>query len=354
MAEFGDRSVSAEDVVVVYEVLLGRRPENEGAVRSHIRSAKTARELVLNIAMSPEFRSRFPSLGGTSPFVHFNSSLPVADIVLSHEKRDRGPRDGCFVNFLGVAVPVEVMDFLKDKSGQMDHVPIPANFHADMSEWAATLRAVDLARDTFTMIELGCGWACWMNNTGAAARGRGLRVELIGVEGDEKHLDLARKALNVNGFSSSDFTLYRGVAAADGGCALFPTRSTGEMWGAEPRFGVSDSEARAAVESGNYEVLEMIPLHRAIGKRRKVDLLHLDIQGGEADLVASTLELLGERVAYVVVGTHSRALEGKLMEMFLGYGWQLEVERPAIFAINGGKPQTTVDGVQGWRNPRLT
>jgi hypothetical protein len=35
------------------------------------------------------------------------------------------------------------------------------------------------------MIELGCGWGCWMNNAGVAARSTDRRVHVIGVEGDE-------------------------------------------------------------------------------------------------------------------------------------------------------------------------
>jgi hypothetical protein len=41
----------------------------------------------------------------------------------------------------------------------VEPIPIPANWHADIAEWAAALRAVDLARGSFTMAELGCGWA---------------------------------------------------------------------------------------------------------------------------------------------------------------------------------------------------
>jgi hypothetical protein len=58
-------------------------------------------------------------------------------------------------------------------------------------------------------------------------------------------------------------------------------------------------------------------------------------------------------VAYVVVGTHSRMIEGELMKLFLGAGWKLEIERPSVFKITQDGLSTTVDGVQGWRNPFL-
>ena len=39
----------------------------------------------------------------------------------------------------------------------------------------------------------------------------------------------------------------------------------------------------------------------------------MDIQGGEADLVAATLKLLTEKVGYILIGTRSRALKSRLM-----------------------------------------
>jgi hypothetical protein len=57
-------------------------------------------------------------------------------------------------------------------------------------------------------------------------------------------------------------------------------------------------------------------------------------------------------VAYLVIGTHSRQIEGQLIGDLFGTGaWSLEIERPAILAIESGKePRTVIDGVQAWRN----
>jgi hypothetical protein len=64
------------------------------------------------------------------------------------------------------------------------------------------------------------------------------------------------------------------------------------------------------------------------------------------------LSTLNSKVAYIVVGTHSRQIEGRIMDTLLATGWILEIERPAILSL-AGAPVVTVDGVQGWRNPRL-
>ena len=55
----------------------------------------------------------------------------------------------------------------------------------------------------------------------------------------------------------------------------------------------------------------------------------------------------------MVIGTHSRQIEGRLFDALLGAGWRLEIERPAMINLESGTPVVRVDGVQGWRNPYL-
>jgi hypothetical protein len=344
-----------QDVITAYQVMLGRPPESQQSIAAHLRMASTQVELVKNIAKSEEFSGRAGiKLAGSakhSPFEHFNASIDVAEIIKRHANPDARAIPEYVVNFLGVVIPTKIMQFLADKAGWLDAIPIPANFHADMAEWGGALRAVDLARGSFTMIELGCGWGCWMNNTGVAARAAGLKVRLTGIEADETHLEYARETLKLNRFSV--FNLLKGVAAAEAGSALFPLRSEGEdAWGFRPKFGATEAEIEQATASGKYECIAMVPLAQAIGKA-PVDLLHMDIQGGELALVESTLPLLTEWVSYMVIGTHSRQIEGRLFELLTGPDWALEVERPAICSLPNGTPTVTVDGVQAWRNRRL-
>ena len=102
-----------------------------------------------------------------------------------------------------------------------------------------------------------------------------------------------------------------------------------------------------------YDELPMISLAVASKDRERIDLLHIDIQGGEADLILDCVDLLNEKVAYLVIGTHSREIEGRIFAILRAAGWLLEIERPAILSLANGTPQVTVDGVEGWRNPRL-
>jgi hypothetical protein len=285
------------------------------------------------------------------PFYHYHSRFDAQAVIRAHEVAAIEPRTGYVTNFLGVLTDPKVFpSLLNERVGEVEPVPIPANWHADIAEWAAALRAVDLARDRFTIIELGCGWGCWMANTGAAARRRGLAVRLIGVEGDAVHLAWARESLARNGFADAEIALHHGIAAGHTGAAWFPVLDeAGTNWGAQPVFEQTGTE----LETGRYAALKLFSLAELAEEPQRIDLLHIDIQGGEADLVSASLAVLRDKVAGLLIGTHSREIEGRLFEMLLTAGWVLEIERPAIMTLTESGPVVMVDGVQGWRNPRI-
>ena len=298
-------------------------------------------------------KQRYALVG--SPFSHYNKAFDPIEVMRRHAAANLTPSARHLTNFLGVRIdPKFYPPALSDRAGQIEAIPIPSNWHADIAEWGAALRAVDLARDEFTMIELGCGWGCWMNNTGVAARNAGLRVHLIGVEGDEGHMHFAREALADNGFTSEHFTLHRGIAAASTGYALFPRQDDSSLqWGAEPVFNASEEQRQSAARANTHDELPMIALPDLVASHRRIDLLHIDIQGGEADFIEGCLPAMHQKVASMLVGTHSRQIEGRIMVTMLRAGWILEIERPAIFEPRPDGLMLQVDGVQGWRNPAL-
>jgi hypothetical protein len=329
--------------------MLGRKPETDAVVDRYSRMG--IEQTLRSIADSPEFKAQRQA----SPFFHYNAMFDARATIARHARTDLASHPDYLTNFLGVRIdPKFLPSILNGRDGEVEGIPIPANWHADIAEWAAALRAVDLARETFTIAELGCGWGCWMNNTGVAARAAGLDVQLIGVEGDEGHVDFAREACAINGFAPEQVMLYHGIATASTGTALFPRQDVaGEEWGLEPLFEATEEEREAAIQSGEFDELPTISLADLISEGTKLDLLHVDIQGGEADLFESSRPVLDERVAYVLVGTHSRQIEGRLFTELLRANWRLEIERPAIINLGHGGPTVTVDGVQGWRNLAL-
>lgn len=337
-------------MISAYKVLLGRAPESEKVI-SHHKGAEDLEEFLQNLINSEEFRVKEKN----HPFFHYNATFDAIALIRRHAARGLRPDASYLTNYLGVRVSPKVCpSMLKGREGQIESAPLPGNWHADVAEFAAVLRSVELAEETFTMAELGCGWGCWMNNAGVAAKRRGLKVLVMGVEGDKGHIEFAHEALASNGFSPDEVRIFWGVAAATTGFALFPRQAVaGTSWGLEPVFNADERSRAKARETGSHDELPMIPVSRLIEDgHRCLDLLHIDIQGGEAALVHDSLQLMSEHVRYLVIGTHSREIEGQLFHYLLSAGWHLEIERPAILNLQNA-PRVMIDGVQGWRNPRL-
>lgn len=262
------------------------------------------------------------------------------------------PVEEYIVNCFGVKIRKRFFPNILGKMPDcVEGKPIPSNWHTDIAETGAVLRAVDLANDTFTMIELGCGWGTWLNIAGKVAKDRSLKVRLYGVEGDAGHVQFAEQARVDNGFQPNEFTIINGVASALPGFALFPQQDRpGVTWGEEPIFNADQKQATAAAANG-FRAIPQIQLAQIAGYGVRIDLLHMDIQGGEWELVCYSLDYLAANVAMMFIGTHSRVIEGRLIDCLSTRGWRLEVERPAILNLRSGGINTAVDGCQLWRNP---
>ncbi|WHZ37733.1 class I SAM-dependent methyltransferase [Sagittula sp. MA-2] len=284
---------------------------------------------------------------------HYQSEFDAIAVLRRHAPAERpSPAPGTVTNFLGLKVPVAVCPaVLEPLAGTVEGLPDPGNWHADIAEWAAALRAVEAAEGRFTVVELGCGWGCWLMNTGLAARRRGLELTLVGVEGDAGHLVQAEAALALNGFRPEDWRLVHGIAAARPGKAIFPGAGAAG-WGGAAVFDPDAATLARAEADPKVQVLDCYPLEELAGGRR-IDLLHIDIQGAETAFVAGNADALDRQVRRVLIGTHSRTIEGALEAHFLGRGWRMEIDRPAIAPLRGGRPVVAIDGVQMWSNPAL-
>ena len=288
-------------------------------------------------------------------FMGYTASFDPCGVIRAHAVGGLQPREGRLTNFLGTVVDPAYFGMATHRqTGTVEEVPIPGNWHACVAEWGACLRALDLASDSFTVVELGCGWACWLNNLAVAARNSGRSYELVGVEGDRDHLAFAEATLQENGIALESVTLHTGIAAARKGVALFPRQNyKHSSWGLKPVFGATESQRAAAIRAGSHEALPMLSLECVLDGHAKVDLLHLDIQGGEHDLLAGSLPILAEKVAYLFVATHSRRIEKSIRRIMPEDTWTLEMERPAIYKLQLTGPRLKYDGVMAWRNRRL-
>jgi FkbM family methyltransferase len=339
--------VPAELINAAFQSMLGRSPESDAVVQQYMK-LPSMNEVISSILNSPEFAIRFRP----GPLWNFHSSFDPIKTVIRHENPSRTSIDGHRVNYIGVAVNVKKFFPSLKLENIVEPAPLPSNWHADIAEFAAVLRSIEHAGPHYSMIELGCGWGCWMNIAGVAAKRTGRTVSLIGVEGDEGHVAFATEAMATNGFSSDETQLFRGIAAARDGLAFFPKQGqSGKHWGLEPVFGTSEKEAQRLRASRKFDEIKMVPLREIIGNKKEIDLLHIDIQGGEVDFIKESLDVINKYIKYIVVGTHSRSIDGKIIDILLKTDcWELEIERQCLFSIDDGILNTRIDGVQGWRN----
>jgi FkbM family methyltransferase len=273
-------------------------------------------------------------------------------LIQRYFDRDPAAEPGFIVDRLGVRTRVaSLWDGVAGLSGTVIPLPLEADFHAEAVEWIGVLKAVDTARKRFVAMELGAGWGPWLVAGATAARRRGITaLRLLGVEADPVHFAAMQQHFRDNGIDPADHVLLHAAVGGGAGRARFPRSADARNdWGQRP-----DADARAA---------DMIEVDRvAIGDlifREPVwDLVHIDVQGGEAELCRAAVELLGERVRWLVIGTHSRVIEGELVALLHAAGWQLENEKPARVVWNPAaatlEAMTTHDGTQVWRNVHLT
>jgi len=346
--------LTEEDVLWAYRICLDREPESAQAVKSHLKNCKTRQELARAFTSSEEFRHKVGGIQtiAQSPFWNYLSAFDAIGTINKYARQSVRPSPGFATNFLGVRTrPAFYPNILTERAGTVDPPPIPANWHADIAEWASCLRSVDLAGDRFVMLELGCGWGCWMNNLGVAAKSLGKKVKLFGMEADEDSLRFARLALSDNGVSEGEFTLVQGIAGKAGSVALFPRVGAEGGGGGEAVFNPTGDQLRAALDSGKFVRMPVIDIDALTRDEKKLDFVHVDIQGAELDLLTEQFSWLCRKVRYVFVGTHSKQIEGGLFELFTtGGNWKLEIERPAVFGLVEGRPSVQIDGAQAWRN----
>ena len=285
---------------------------------------------------------------------HYYCEFDALELIRKYHVLQQAPEAGIVRNFLGARVkPVVHPEILGPRSGTVEGLPIPGNWHADIAEWAAALRSVEAAGDVYRILELGCGWGCWMTNMGVAARSRGKIVELTGIDADENHLRWAAGTLELNGFTREQYRLVHGVAASAPGGALFPRAASDAADYGRGAEILSGAVNEAREDASDAVILPCVTLAE-LANHACLDLLHMDIQGSEGAFVSGSFAHVQTHVRRVLVGTHSRIIEGNLMSRFQQAGWRLEMERPVIAPLAGGKPVTHIDGVQLWANPQLT
>lgn len=164
-----------------------------------------------------------------------------------------------------------------------------------------------------------------------------------------------------NGLDKYSVKLIQGAVGVENGMARWPVLpDPNNQSGARPLQ--NDNSEDEKYLSFSFDInktidVKIFSFSSLLAKRPLWDLIHIDIQGGEYDICSATISTLNEKARYIVIGTHSRKLDGDLMDLFFRNGWDLENEHPTVIDYDRNRPSllssTTGDGLQVWRNPRL-
>jgi FkbM family methyltransferase len=241
-------------------------------------------------------------------------------------------------------------------------VPVPDDgFHAETLEYVAVCDSVYRATSKYSIVEIGAGWGPWISLGGVLARNKGINnIHLIGVEAHPDRFELMRNQLIVNQLRQSTklnvtdlngihCKLLQGAASSETKILWFPKVSVLDMGAAASREDHSDDYRGMNVQ--NFPV-PGFTLEEIIGDL-EVDMLHVDIQGTEFELLESGIDLINDRIKAMMIATHSRVIEGQLIELLYRNGWYLHREKPCIVGWRTSpasiEAMTQVDGCQYWR-----
>ncbi len=269
------------------------------------------------------------------------------------------PQQGFIVDFLGSRIrTTSVWKGGRIFDGQLLGIPVPADFfHAEAIEWIGLLKAVRSAVDQYVAMEVGAGFGPWAVAGGLAARRMGIEnIRLCAIEGDPQHFQSLRQHFADNGFDPDQHALFEAAVGVAAGVAQWPiVEHPTEEWGCRPIQDTGDYTGR---QFQNTKKVDIVPFIDLVAREPRWDLIHVDVQGDEVDICRSCIDDLNARVRRIIVGTHSRKIDGDFLELMCRAGWLLEHEKPAKFAFVPNsttlEAMTTVDGTQVWRNPRLT
>ena len=331
-----------QGVIWAYRYFLGREPGSEAEVAAHL-GHSTAQSLRLAFMAAAGYRALAGPTAVATPL----------DAVVDHFRpfATEPPMPGSWRNFLGVQTRCSFLPAICEAwEGTVLAAPGRgvSGVH-DEAEWLGTLRAVLDARGRFVLVELGAGWAPWMVSAGVAAQRLGIGdMLLIGVEGSAGHVAFMRQHLLDNGFDPQAHRLVHGVVGTTGGVARFPRLAQPkDDYGSEADFSRVGSTAE-------MEEVPVIPLETLLADVPRVDILHCDIQGMEGEVFRSAQAVVDRKVARVVIGTHSRTVEGELQAQFSARGWRLEADSACTLEQSpGGELVLSLDGTQVWHNAAL-
>lgn len=279
----------------------------------------------------------------------------------------RAAGDDVVLDWLGNRWPPGSLPFLPSPGWEGPHLPYDSDgFRAGATEWAAfgcALRFSIARQGLATVVEMGASQGPWCVSWVRAHRRLlgGGPVHAVAFEAADAR-DAAELFWSAQGFGyvcekregllelrgdNWSFAWRRQAVVHGGGVAYFPRIDIRLDNGAQTRRDDAAIDYRG--RSLDHEAVQGIDPVAAVMEHDFVDFLHLDLQGGELEVLqADAFAEMAGRVGVVMLGTHSRTAESEAYSRLPAAGFVLLAEDPALFEAGHGAPLLTRDGEQLW------
>ena len=276
------------------------------------------------------------------------------------------PRADALIDYFGAVISPECAPYLAARVGtKIDTPPFPDDtIRATFIEYLALVDSVRLSeKNLYQMCELGASYAPFSVLAGLLAIRSGIqKIVLRPVEASESGAPVIEKNFRVNGLyenESVDIEITNAAVCSRFETLYFPSVDCTIDNGGAATSEHIETDVRGAKIS--HVKVSGVPVDYILDKCIKdapIDLLHVDIQGGEEHTIPDAIGLLNVKIRRMLIATHSRVIEGTLLVTLARNGWNLIAEEPTKFKFNPDIKSftgiTTSDGSQYWVNPRLT
>ncbi|MDN7533790.1 MULTISPECIES: FkbM family methyltransferase [Burkholderia] len=285
------------------------------------------------------------------------------DLFAKYRKISQGT-PGYVTDYFGTKTPTDCVPWAAARDGDtFDSPPIPNDgVRAEAIEYYALLDSLENTRDdSFSMVELGSSYAPWAAIAGVLAKRQGKNVAIRAVEASAYFHALISKNLSANGLTDNlsipkvESMAIHGAVGIRKGTVFFPIVRSAFENGGQAAYAAPDVDYVG--RSVPHEEVPVRTLDEIFDGLEIIDFIHCDIQGSEGDVLIHGASQISQKVKRMFIGTHSRKIEGDLMECYHKHGWHLLRERPVTMSYRADLTSivgmTTIDGGQYWVNSRF-
>ena len=268
------------------------------------------------------------------------------------------------VDFFGMRISIRYAKYLAQRAGtNIERPPFPDDsIRASFIEYLAVVESIRDCGSIYQMAEIGASYAPFSALCAKLALRKGVSKAILrpveaafrgveSIQGNFSDNNLLNEQVDLRVIQAAVVGSYKDVYFPDVECTVDN--------GAAAQDQSTDLDIRGATLP--MIKIKGIPLSFVIDSfpyNTPIDLLHIDIQGSELYAVPIDITYLNDMVKRVMLATHSRPIDGIMMETFHRAGWKLIAEEPCEFTyrrdLNEIEGMTIKDGAQYWVNESIS